>query len=99
MREDDILTSSPSIVLREEYDDWAILFNLDNCETFGINPTGVLIFKLLDGTRSFREIVEELQKQYEGVPDDVDPIILAFLRELMSHGMANVRCGEEQASQ
>jgi hypothetical protein len=44
--------ANPLIVLREEFDDWAILFDPDTGNAFGLNPTGVFIWKLLDGKPS-----------------------------------------------
>ena len=40
---------SPHVILRQEFDDWAILFDLDTGYGFGLNPTGVYLWKLLDG--------------------------------------------------
>ncbi len=40
---------NPYVQLREEFDDWAILFNPDTGRGFGLNPTGVRVWKLLDG--------------------------------------------------
>jgi hypothetical protein len=37
------------VVLREEFDEWAVLYNPDTADAVGINPVGVAIWKLLDG--------------------------------------------------
>ena len=42
--------ANPLVVLREEFDDWAILFDPDTGNAFGLNPTGVYLWKLLDGS-------------------------------------------------
>ena len=42
-------TANPDVVLREEFDDWAILFNPDTGRGFGLNPTGVYLWKIFDG--------------------------------------------------
>ena len=44
--------AAPFVLLREEFDDWAVLFNPDAAfgfGGFGLNPTGVSVWKLLDG--------------------------------------------------
>ena len=41
--------ANPSLVLREEFDDWAVLFDPDTGDSFGLNPVSVFIFKRLDG--------------------------------------------------
>lgn len=40
--------ANPLIVLHEEFDDWAILFDPDRGNAFGLNPTGIFVWKLLD---------------------------------------------------
>jgi len=52
------------VVLREEFDDWAVLFNPETADAVGINPVGVAIWKLLDGRHSLEEIVSQNQKSF-----------------------------------
>jgi len=58
--------ANPVIVLREEFDDWAILFDPDSGGAFGLNPTSVYIWKLLDGNRTNEEIVEKVKETHGG---------------------------------
>ena len=48
--------ANPVAVLREEFDDWAVLFNPDTADAVGINPVGVAMWKLLDGQHGLDEI-------------------------------------------
>jgi len=48
--------ANPLVVLREEFDDWAVLFDPDSGNAFGLNPLGVFIWKLLDGHRTIEDI-------------------------------------------
>ena len=41
--------ANPLVVLREEFDDWAVLFDPDTGNAFGLSPVGVFVWKLLDG--------------------------------------------------
>ena len=41
--------TNPSIVFREEFDDWALLFDPDTGESYGVNPVGAFIWKELRG--------------------------------------------------
>jgi len=77
---------NPIVVLREEFDDWAILFNPDTAAAVGINPIGVAIWKMLDGTRTFDEIVLEVGDQYEGVPESAPEELTTFMTELEEGG-------------
>ena len=54
--------ANPMIVLREEFDDWAILFDPDSGDAFGLNPIGVHIWKRLDGKHSVTDILRDLQE-------------------------------------
>jgi SynChlorMet cassette protein ScmD len=62
--------ANPEVVLREEFDDWAVLFDPDSGEAFGLNPVGVFIWKRLDGKRTPAEIIGELRQQCDNVPDE-----------------------------
>ncbi len=78
----------PSIVLREEFDDWAILFDPDLNTTFGINPIGVIIWKCIDGRRTMRDIMEILHKELSDVPEDAETHLKEFIDDLVKRGLA-----------
>ena len=56
--------ANPIVVLREEFDDWAVLFNPDTADAVGTNPVGVAVWKRMDGKRSLKEIVLEIKTQF-----------------------------------
>ena len=60
--------ANPLIVLREEFDDWAILFDPDTGHAFGLNPLGVFVWQRLDGEHSIQDIISELKESCEDVP-------------------------------
>lgn len=76
------------IVFREEFDDWAILFDPDSGKAFGINPVGALIWKHLDGRRDKRDILDKIKESFEEVPGDVGEHAEAFIAELVKIGFA-----------
>lgn len=80
--------ANPLIVLREEFDDWAILFDPDSGEAFGINPVGVFIWKHLDGSHTPDAIVRELAKECLNMPDDALNYVEAFIDRLLEKGLA-----------
>jgi len=82
----DNLVINPAIVFREELDDWGILFNPDSDSGFCINPVGVLICKLLNGRRTFSEIIWEVRQNCEGETDNVEKEVEEFLRNLVLLG-------------
>jgi SynChlorMet cassette protein ScmD len=76
------------IVLREEFDDWAILFDPETGDTHGINPVGVFIWKHLDGCHTTAQIYDELSKNCEKIPADARQFIDEFVEDLLDRGYA-----------
>ena len=80
--------ANPLIVLREEFDDWAILFDPDTGDAFGLNPIGVSIWKRLDGSHSVEDILKDVQEGYEDVPDEAASDLQQFIEDLVQRGLA-----------
>src|SRR5271157_1996773 len=78
---------NPHVVLREEFDDWAVLFDPDTGRGFGLSPTGVYVWKLLDGEHTHDAIVQKI-REHENVPEDASDHIKAFVDALLAEGMA-----------
>ena len=78
--------ANPVAVLREEFDDWAVLFNPDTAEAVGINPIGVAIWKLLDGYHDLDQITAHIQEHYDEVPEAAPGEIEAFIDNLAERG-------------
>ena len=76
------LIVNPSVVLREEFDDWAILFNPDSANAVGINPVGVAVWKLMDGHKGIEDIIAEIQTRFSDAPATVAEDISAFIEDL-----------------
>ena len=79
--------ANPLIVLREEFDDWAILFNPDTGNTFCLNPIGVLIWKQLDGSHSLDDMVNKIREAAVDVPADVTGHVQAFVQNAVQFGL------------
>ncbi len=79
--------ANPVIVLREEFDDWAILFDPDTGNAFGLNPTGVYLWKLFDGKHSLDDIEGRLRHDAEDVPPEATDHIQAFIADLSRRGL------------
>ena len=78
--------ANPLIVLREEFDDWAILFDPDTGDGFGLNPVSVFIWKRLDGKHTAQDILRELLETCEDVPENAEQEIQNFIEELEKKG-------------
>jgi SynChlorMet cassette protein ScmD len=92
--EEENAIANPLIVLREEFDDWAILFDPDTGNTFGLNPLGVLIWKQLDSHHTLDDIVQQIREAAKDVPADVAGHVRTFLQNAVRLGL--VGYGEQR---
>jgi SynChlorMet cassette protein ScmD len=90
MKQTDKPIANPSVVLREEFDDWAVLFNPDTANAVGTNPVGVAVWKRMDGKKSLADIVSEIKNSFEGVPDAALKEIDAFVNRLSQNGFVGL---------
>jgi SynChlorMet cassette protein ScmD len=81
---------NPIVVLREEFDDWAVLFNPDTADALGTNPVGVAVWKRMDGKRSIEDIVSEIKNSFEDTPDAALKEIAAFVNTLDEKGFVGL---------
>ena len=78
--------ANPVVVLREEFDNWAVLFNPDTAEAVGINPVGVALWKIMDGERSLEDLVMQINHHFSDVPDSATEDVSRFVSELTQKG-------------
>jgi SynChlorMet cassette protein ScmD len=77
--------ANPLVVLREEFDDCAILFNPDTADAVGLNPVGVAVWKQLDGKNTLQDIVKKIQAEFSDTPDTAPEEIKRFIDDLAAH--------------
>jgi SynChlorMet cassette protein ScmD len=85
---------NPVAVLREEFDDWAVLFNPDSGEAVGISPVGVAIWKLMDGERNLEKIVAEIKDRFADVPETAFEEVTDFVSNLVESGFVGYELQE-----
>lgn len=90
MNQTDRPIANPIVLLREEFDDWAVLFNPDTADAVGTNPVGVAAWKLMDGKRSIEDIVSEIKSRFENTPDGALTEIAAFVNTLAEKGFVGL---------
>ncbi len=88
MKKNDKPITNPLLVLREEFDDWAILFDPDTGDGFGLNPVSVFIWKCLDGKHTLQDILKEIHESCEDVPENAEQEIKAFIDDIVGKGYA-----------
>ena len=87
--------ANPLVVLREEFDDWAVLFDPDTGNAFGLSPVGVFVWKLLDGSHAEEDVLRKLRESYEDVPEEVEDHIRDFIQTLVERGVAGYEVKKE----
>lgn len=80
--------ANPLVVLREEFDDWAILFDPDTGHAFGLNPISVFVWQRLDGKHTIPEIISEMKKTFRDVPLEAENHLREFIDNLLENGLA-----------
>ena len=90
MNQKDRPIANPIVVLREEFDDWAVLFNPETANAVGTNPVGVAVWKRLDGRKSITDIVAEVKSVFEDSPDAAGNEIAAFIETLAENGFVGL---------
>jgi SynChlorMet cassette protein ScmD len=83
--------ANPVVVLREEFDDWAVLFNPDTADAVGINPVGVAVWKMMDGRRGLDEILAQVRAEFAGVPESAGEEVSAFVADLAERGFVGYK--------
>lgn len=79
--------ANPELVFREEFDDWAVLFDPDTGDAYGLDPTGVFVWKRLDGAHSVDDLVEGLRGECEDeVPKEAPEHVQEFIDKLEKKG-------------
>ncbi|MPN23956.1 hypothetical protein SDC9_171349 [bioreactor metagenome] len=78
---------NPEIVYREDFDDWALLFDADTAETYGLNEVSSFIWKKLDGNTSVEDLVSQIKEEFDEVPDNTPELVQKFLDSLEEKGL------------
>jgi len=82
------LLANPDCVLREESDDWGVLFNPDTGQACGVNPSGIAVWRALDGRRTVAEVEGWVLTGFPEAPPEAADEIRAFVDELIAGGFA-----------
>jgi len=88
MNLNDMPLANPLLILREEFDDWAVLFDPDTGNGFGLNPVSVFVYSRLDGKHTLKDIFVELCQNVDDVPENAEKDIKEFVDVLIKKGYA-----------
>jgi SynChlorMet cassette protein ScmD len=79
--------ANPDIVYREDFDDWAILFDPDTADAYGLDEIGSFIWKQIDDKRSVDAIAGRIPDEFDGVPENVGEHVEAFFTDMENNGL------------
>lgn len=81
--------ANPSVIMKEvPFDNWGVLFNPDNASALSLNPTGMLVWKLIDGRRTVEDIAAAVRAHFREVPETVSDDVAGLLEILVEDGYA-----------
>jgi len=90
MKPTDMPKANPAIGLREDFEDWAVLFDPNTTDAIGINPVGVVVWRKLDGASTLSDLVAAVHATFDDVPDSVADEVSAFVDNLTKKGFASL---------
>ena len=85
-----IIQSKKEIVLKEEADNWGILYNPDTDFSFGINPVSVFIWKQMKIKQTVKELAKKVNESFTNVPEDVEEQVIEFIKKLLKKDLATI---------
>ena len=80
------LIANPNMVLREEDDDAALLFDPDTGAVRILNVTAVAVWKLLDGRRDLGQIIAALREQFDEMDAEAEAQVVQLLNDCHAIG-------------
>ena len=76
-----------SVELKQEYEDWGILFNTETNQGIVVNLVGMMIWEALGEGNDLAGITASLKNEFEDVPETLAEDVLEFLGELIQAGV------------
>ncbi len=70
---------NPLAICKAGPDGWTLLVNPDTAGAIAVNPTGALIWRLVNGKRTVRDIVAGVRRRFTGAPRSVSRDVTALL--------------------
>lgn len=86
MNSEDRPRTNPAVVFREVSEGDAVLVNLDTAASLALNPTGSMIWQLIDGQRTIEEIVTAVRQRFSDPPPRVGDDVVTLLEILAEDG-------------
>jgi SynChlorMet cassette protein ScmD len=79
--------ANPAVVIRDDFDDKAVLYNPETGQAFGLNPVGTMIWSLLHKETSINDLVEILGESCFDMAENATEQIQDFIDSMKSNGL------------
>ena len=78
---------NPNVVLREEDENGALIFNPDSNQVKVINTTGLYIWKACETPKNLQEILEAVHRSFDQIPGETASADIAqYLDQMITGG-------------
>ena len=81
-----IPVANPAVVSRDGLDDGRVMVNCDTGAAIALNPTGALVWNLIDGRRTPEEIIDAVRRHFSNAPETVSDDVVLLLATLSEDG-------------
>ncbi len=85
------LIANPTVVFRDDFDDFAILFNPETGTAFGLNPIGAVIWNLLRDELTLDDLIDHVNDVCYDVSDNVTEQVNEFVEAMISNGLVGTK--------
>lgn len=85
------LKLNPKLIIREESDDWSILYHLEDGDCFGLNPVSSRICSHLTGEFTIRQILDNVLAECINAPKEAPAEMLSFIQDLWNKGYVAIQ--------
>lgn len=80
------------VVLRQEFDNWGILFDADSGEAYVVDPVAICIWQQLDGEKTVSDILQFVKENFTETPEEdlIYSDSMGFINDLIKHGLVSI---------
>ena len=88
--ESTIRRSSRAIYRKMGEESGGVILHLDSAAYHSVNPTGALIWDLLESERTFEDLLAELRDREPDFPADLESDVVDFIEELRQRDLVEI---------
>ena len=78
---------NPAVIIRDDFEDFGIIYNPETDKSYSINQTGVEILKHIQSQTPIPEIADKIRENFSEVPDDISGRVDMFIKTLIDKGL------------